>query len=266
MLRTSTSLLVLVVMVLGAGSAQGTFLGVGEYADTPSTSALYHLNQSAGTTAVDDNSSGRSAHDGTLAGTTLPTWTSAVVGNGLHFGRSDGSLLQMGNLVHTSASFTLEFYLKWDYIYHSEPGYIMTNGGTTFLRTSLIERGLSPALARITFGVRKGDGGWLEINTGSVGLDASKFMHVAVVREWDGVNTTARIYLDGELEASSVHNGGFWDDGADVALGHSGPHGIGGTFDEVRFTKAALSEFGVPEPATMTLLALGALAVIRRRR
>ena len=227
----------------------GKWLQTGEgFQDTTDTAALYHLNQSSGTTVIDDHSSGRPAHDGTLTGP-APNWTAGYFDNGLHFDRHAGTLLEMGNLIHTSASFTLEFLFKWDYAYVSEPGYIYSNGGTTFARTYLIERGAQPAYAGITFGVRRGDGIWFEINTADQGFDASKFVHVAFVREWDGANTTARIYLDGQLAGSGVHNGGFWTDGADLALGHA-TVGIGGTFDEIRFTKSVLSQFIIPECGT----------------
>ena len=233
------------------------WLSTGEgYEDTTATTALYHLDEESGTVASDDNSSGRAAHDGTLTGTTLPTWTTGLFGNGLHFNRDvksvddDGEALQMGDVVHTSASFTLEFNFKWDYAYQSEPGYLFSAGGTAWARTSLIERDPMPALARISFGVRKDDGFWLETNTGDVGLDAEKFMHLAFVREWDGTNTRARIYLEGELVADANTPKGFWDDGSDLMIGNGGNVDIGGTFDEIRFTKAELTEFGTPDCET----------------
>lgn len=268
----SKRVLVLLVMVaFYAGVAQATWLGEGEYTDTTATSALYHLNQSSGTTATDDNSSGRTAHNGTLSGTTLPTWTTAgKFDDGLHFARATDNHLDMGNVVTTSASFTLEMYFKWDYAYVSEPGYIWEAGGTAWARTSLVEHGASPATIKVNVGIRKGDGGWLEFTggTGEYSLDTD-WHHLAFVREWTGSVTHGYLYVDGELAGSATHNAGFWDDGSDLNIGHSSTSGvsIGGTMDEIRFTKSALTEFGVvPEPATIALLTLGGLFAVRRKK
>ena len=218
-----------------------------EEVDTTSTSALYLLNQSSGTTVIDSNTSGRTAHDGTLGGTTLPTWTTeGLYDDGLHLARATDNHLQMGDLVHTSASFTLEFDFKWDYAYIAEPGYLFGVGGTAWARTNLLAHDPSPATARVTFGVRKGDGGWIEINGGDEYSLDTDWHHLAFVREWTGTVTNAYYYLDGQLAASATHNGGFWDDGSNLTLGHDHVNGIsiGGTVDNVRFTKSALSEFG----------------------
>lgn len=263
-------LVVSALLAVSTGVVQASWLGDGEYTDTTSTSALYHLNQSSGTTANDDNSSGRTARNGTLAGTTLPTWTtSGLYGDGLHLARATDNHVQMGDLVHTCASFTLEFNFKWDYAYVSEPGYLFGVGGTAWARTGLIDHGASPATARVTFGVRKGDGGWIEINGGDTYSLDTDWHHLAFVREWTGTVTNTYYYLDGQLAATGYYAGGFWDDGSNLTLGHDHVNGIsiGGTVDEVRFTKSALSEFGVvPEPATIALLSLGALGLIRKKK
>ncbi len=261
-MKTQKTLTVGVVIVLAiyAGIAQATWLGEGEYTDTANTSALYHLNQSSGTTVIDDNSSGRTAHNGTLENG--PTWTTAGrFGNGLDFTYNSNDRLNMGNIIH-SPSYTIEFYFKWEYRYTSEPGYLFNADGLCWARTNLITHDPGPATAKVTFGVRDGSGHWLEINGGDTYSLDSNWHHLAFVREYiSSTNTTnTYYYLDGELAASQSHAGGYWSQDSDLLLGYT----IGGTFDEIRFTPEALDTFGVPEPATVAILGIGGLLLRRR--
>ena len=103
--------------------------------------------------------------------------------------------------------------------------------------------------------------------------------HLAFVREYindGGTETTnAHFYFDGVLADSATYAGGFMTapDGpySDLYIGNRVPYisslpGITGTFDEIRFTREALSDFGVPEPATIGLLAIGGLLLRRKNR
>ncbi len=245
-----------------AGVAQADFLGVAEYADTVSTKALYHLNQTSGTTANDDNSSGRSAINASLENS--PVWTTGVLDNGLHFTRNSTQRLNMGNVLNTG-SFTLEFYFKWDYIYTSELGNFFGADSTLFARGGLITHDPAPATAKVTFGVRDGSGNWRQIDGGDTYSLDTDWHHLAFVREYDAGNnqTSIRYYLDGQLAANTSWAGGYWTTSNPLIIGQT----IGGTFDEIRLTPQALSTFGntIPEPATMSIMGLGALMLKRRR-
>ncbi len=77
---------------------------------------------------------------------------------------------------------------------------------------------------------------------------------------WAG---TLKIYVNGVEEASGAGGLILNDDGYGPFLGAWGPTPLGFTpnlgFDNVRIS-------GIPEPATMSLIALGGLALLRRRR
>lgn len=254
-------LFMLAAVVLLTCTAKATFIP-GQYADDSSTVGLYHLNQSSGTTVLDDASSGRTARNGTVINGT-PNWTAGDFGNGLGFTREGSTRMNLGALTGTSANYTIEFYFKWDYAYVSEPGNLFYAEEAAFARTYLVDHGASPATFLIDYAVRKGDGNWYEIFTPADSTLTNDWHNIAFTRTWDGVNTGCKIYVDGVEKASGGFAGGFWDPGLNLYM----PSGssIGGTFDEIRVSNVARTEFGIPEPATMGLLLLGSLVALRKR-
>ena len=96
-----------------------------------------------------------------------------------------------------------------------------------------------------------------------------------VTGTYDG--STIRMYVDGQMETSTPYTAGYESNTAALQIGHyyypySGRHDVSlnGAIDDVRIYNRALSaaevEALVPEPATMSLLVWGGLALLRRRR
>jgi hypothetical protein len=111
----------------------------------------------------------------------------------------------------------------------------------------------------------------------SADLDFNTWYHLAGVREGTGAGAV-RLYVDGILagSTSSVHTAltsgqEFSVGGANVTGGPPGTfaRAVNGYVDEVRLSWGALDTdqfLNVPEPATMLMLSMGGLALIRRRR
>ncbi len=260
--KNNVMLLMCGLLIAMAGTANATWLGEGEYTDTSSTTALYHLNQDSGTVVVDDNSSGRTAHNGVLEGSTLPTWTTdGKFGNGLNFVRRTDSRLNMGDII-TTDDFTLEFYVKWD---GNGTDYFFNCYAETFARIG--------SSGQVDFGIHVNHA-WKEIRNASAdNLSKNTWYHLAFVRDYDpDSNTTSSyFYINGELAASGTFSGKYDATSSVMRIADStdsqGNHyGIGGTIDEIRYTGAALDTFGVPEPATMMMITLGVGFIARHRR
>ncbi|MBT3199128.1 MAG: LamG domain-containing protein [Phycisphaerales bacterium] len=134
--------------------------------------------------------------------------------------------------------------------------------------------------------VVEGTGIWLRHGGGQVkwdfGYTLGTMMHVAIVVPIDAANVgDVKLYIDGsEQAAPNINNNSVLDTTAATSFyigrGFSSA-AFDGIVDDVQFYDTALSDQDisslaanpgatVPEPATMTLLALGGLAMLRRRR
>lgn len=115
--------------------------------------------------------------------------------------------------------------------------------------------------------------------TGSTDLTAGQWYHVAAVyieNETDGWNDHLHLYVNGvEVADANYYNSSFAGRiqaiGQPLIFGNRGTSTsatiYNGDIDEVRYSNVA-REFGteIPEPASLSLLALGGLAMLRRRR
>ncbi|MHB0947243.1 MAG: hypothetical protein ACYC3B_08725, partial [Sedimentisphaerales bacterium] len=106
-------LFVLSAVVLWVSTARAGVIG--EFTDDAKTVGLYHLNQTSGTTVLDDASSGRTANNATLVGNDLPTWTAGQFGNGIHenMAASTGGSLQVVGGITNGTWHVTEMSVKW---------------------------------------------------------------------------------------------------------------------------------------------------------
>ncbi|MDE1941316.1 MAG: LamG domain-containing protein, partial [Patescibacteria group bacterium] len=78
----------------------------------------WKLNDGSGTTAADSSGSG---NNGTLSGSTLPTWTAGEIGGALQFNSAGFVNVGHSSSLDLTSGFTLAFWIKYD----SSSGYIL---------------------------------------------------------------------------------------------------------------------------------------------
>ena len=246
--RLLPALLVLLVAVTSPAFAS-------EYIVDEHTVGLWHLNEGAGAVVADATGN----HNGTLVGNAPPTWTSGKYDDGLHLqccfnsSANQCGAVELGNGLFNLPNSTIEMYLKYDY-QTSGPnpadtgfvGYLFHDGQNTFARVNIDTSNPQRWYGRITYGVYT-NAGWIEISTPhEYCLDADVWTHVAFVRLWDGVNTIASIYVDGELAVtgSRANNSPF--SGTMAYIGHVSQNNVsfGGGIDEIKISDIARTDFG----------------------
>ena len=222
--------------------------------------------------------------DGTLIGGAARSATvfgSPVPRNGLanaksmEFFGNNGDAVNMGTSVEVDDNnFTLE---AWVNLRDAE-SYPLIAG--KMIGGNFLDRGFelmarpapeaSPGKWKARFAIRFGGS---QDQVLSADLEFDTWYHLAGVREGTGAGAV-RLYVDGALagSASSAHTAltspqEFSVGGANVGGGTFG-RAVNGYVDEVRLSWGALDPdqfLSVPEPATMLLLSLGGMALIRRR-
>lgn len=265
MTRTLTVLTATGLLTLGAAQAQ--------FVNNAQTIGLYHLNESSGNLAPDDNLNPfRTPHEGTTSGTDGgPAWVPALFDNGLQFTGGSNDFLSVGEASRYVTDLTIQFYINPD-VYngsYAESRLFSQNEG--FIARMYLTEDFQGW--RLQWNVRgtENDAAYHTIITPDNGtvfnLAPNTWTQVSFTRVYDGVNTTFGIYKEGSLVASSSFAGApFVDSGSAMNVGF-GPAGQGYTLDEIRF----LDGTAVPEPGTVALAAigLGALGLrfaTRRRR
>ena len=114
---------------------------------------------------------------------------------------------------------------------------------------------------------------------GSSGVQEGVWINVAMTSEWDGTTSNLKLYVDGLLRATASSANQYYGNGGGEAYAigtgtspWASERFIQGQMDEVRIYDEALDATGIkdasgiPEPATIALLGLGGLALIRRKR
>ena len=228
----------------------------------------YKLEDDAANTTVDDTSN---TQDGTASVNTSNLSVSGVFGDAFEFNGTD-EIVSCGSLT-LSNTFTIALWVKLDKA--NDDGYFLSNyktGGTwTGYNLKVCDDG--DIFARTT-GI---DGDGKDTETSGYDVGDGNWHHVAYVVE---PNVNAKIYIDGS-EASAyskteAHNnttygdaaqtlylggskGSFWEDCIDDV----------GIWDGEALTQTQIQYIknnGIPEPATVFLLGIGGLVLLRRRR
>jgi len=285
MIRSVKILFLSLTVVLWASTARAGVIG--EFTDDAKTVGLYHLNQTSGTTVLDDASSGRTANNATLVGNDLPTWTSGQFGNGIHenMAATTGGALQVVGGITNGTWHVTEMSVKWDYTSTGIPGeggfagYLFADWSMEFARVFVDDTNPLNYRGKIVFGFQSyGDPQWQQIMTPyEFSLQADVWTRLAFVTDWrydaEVPYDYAAIYVNGELAAEKImiYTDGhtrFPDSGGVLNIGNVNGYSWGGSIDEVRLTNGRrdVSEFGViPEPATMGLLLVGGLIALKKR-
>ncbi|MHB0947245.1 MAG: LamG domain-containing protein [Sedimentisphaerales bacterium] len=252
------------LVLLGGGVSQAFIPG--QYADDAKTVGLYHLNQSSGTTVLDDASSGRTANNATLVGNDLPAWTTGAFGNGLHenMAASTGGSLQVVGGITNGTWHVTEMSVKWDYTSTGIPGeggfagYLFADWSMEFARVFVDDTNPLNYRGKIVFGFQSyGDPQWQQIMTPyEFSLQADVWTHLAFVTDWRYDAPIpydyAAIYVNGQLAAEKIMiategHTRFPQSGGVLNIGNVNGFSWGGSIDEVRLTNGRRdpSEFGL---------------------
>lgn len=248
-----------------------------QYSNVPGTLALWHMDEGSGSTITDATGNG---HNGTLVGTTYkPNWDGGRYGgSGIHLNvdlpaqpssvQSEGAgiALPLSSASLTNRdNFTFQFNFKWDGntgFYRSGDnfaGYLYYDFDSFGVRFHSND----PANAYFR-AMHRFSSGWQEVLYVFPGIQEDVWYDIAATRQklLDGT-TDIKLFVDG-VEVNSENITGTWTSGSKPGFGYiekSGAYTIGASIDEAR-----VLEYAIPEPATMSLLALGGLALLRRTK
>ena len=221
---------------------------------------------------------GGAARSATIFGSPVPV-NGLANAKSMEFFGNDGDAVNMGNGVEVDDNdFTLEAWVNlrdadsYPLIAGKLIGGNFQDRGWELQGRPAPEASAGKWLAR--FAIRYGGS---QDQVLSADLEFNTWYHLAGVREGTGAGAV-RLYVDGNLagSASTSHTAltsgqEFSVGGANVTGGPPGDFGraVNGYVDEVRLSWGALDTdqfLNVPEPATMLLLSLGSVALIRRQK
>lgn len=254
------------------GVAHAQFPGQ-PYTDGPGVVGLYHLNESLGVVAFDDNSSGRPANNGTVVNGA--EWTPALYDNGLAFDWQSNQHLNVGEATRYASQIQIDFDVKLNYHFVSDYGRLFAQTEGYFVRLNVDDSG-GPYNGTLvaSFLVRDWGGSYHSVSTSGAGnliMDGNTWMHLTFTILTDGTNTTFSMYNNDILTASSSFVGNIWRDAGgamDLNFGSTAT-GDAGAADMVMDEIRVMNVITVPEPSTYALLAAGigmvTFARLRRR-
>lgn len=280
-----TARILIAALLAIAGTAQATAVYL-PYTPDASTALLYHFGEPAGAaTAADSSGNGLNltAVTSPFAGAIAPIALGTAAGafdTGSKTLRKTGATATEIALFNTE-TFTMEAWVRNPTLAAGgdQMGIFQYRAGSSRVAMRL-EANFRLALSII----RKDTSGWTPIMTSSpLTFDDDVWYHLAITYAGDGAGndsvvkfyqTAAGSYMADLIETittgydiKDLTTGGTFNMGASDAMG---VRSFGGDIDEFRYTNRVLEATemlnAIPEPATLTLLALGGLGALARRR
>ncbi|MFA5291585.1 MAG: LamG domain-containing protein [Phycisphaerae bacterium] len=229
------------------------------------------LDETSGATVHDSADS----HNGAIAGD--PVWTAGKIDGCLDFD-SSGDYVNFGDVSQFEFGgndFTIAFWFKTEGAHdiggeNSGTGNIISKYDINLGRQWLIQQTADDKIHFDTYSVDSSTGGDGLVSTGGYG---NEWTYVTAVRQ----GAAKYLYINGVLDNNGVCNGIVAGTISPVLIGARSANDyyyrfFNGKIDDVRIYDYALSAaeanqlYLIPEPATIALLGLGALSLIRKNR
>ncbi|MCD4823272.1 MAG: LamG domain-containing protein [Phycisphaerae bacterium] len=257
-MKKSKNLMVVAMVVLLAGVLTPTFGDVAAY---------WKFDENTGTSASDSSTNSNTGallpNPGTPASWVPGKWNSA-----LNFdGTEDVVNVSSHSSLNFTTAFTIETFIKPD-----------SSGGAGAIiarKNYAYNFGFNESDMRaFQFHIRSNGGGWISLYCSNpTALPTDSWTHVAVTYDNSLADKNMKVYVNGTVIGTHDTTVTLWSTAnrrLALGAGHNDSAYYGffkGGIDEVRLSNTALSAPEMlPEPATMTLLGLGGIGLLVRRR